>query len=41
LSLRAGSLVASLAPVTVARLQRRLGSAGVADSIAKGQRPGG
>ena len=40
LSLRAGSMVASLAPVTVARLQRRLGSVGVADSIAKGQRPG-
>jgi short-subunit dehydrogenase len=41
LTLRAGSLVASLAPVTVARLQRRLGSVGVADSIAKGQRRGG
>ena len=41
LSLRAGSLVASVAPITVARLQRRLGSVGVADSIAKGQRPGG
>ena len=41
LSLRAGSLMASLAPVTVARLQRRLGSVGVADSIAKGQRPRG
>jgi short-subunit dehydrogenase len=39
LSLRAASTVASLAPVTVARLQRRLGSATVADSIAEGQRP--
>jgi short-subunit dehydrogenase len=41
LSLRAGSAVASLAPVTIARLQRRLGSVGVADSIARGQRPRG
>jgi uncharacterized protein len=41
LALRAGSLLATLAPVTVARLQRRLGSVGVADSIAKGQRPRG
>ena len=41
LSLRAGTLVASVAPITVARLQRRLGSVGVADSIVKGQRPGG
>ena len=39
LSLRAGSIVASLAPVTVARIQRRLGSVGVAESIAQGQRP--
>ncbi|HYN51595.1 MAG TPA: SDR family NAD(P)-dependent oxidoreductase [Thermoleophilaceae bacterium] len=39
LSLRAGSLLASLAPVTLARVQRRLGSVGVADSIAQGQRP--
>jgi short-subunit dehydrogenase len=39
LSLRAGSAVASLAPVTIARIQRRLGSVGVADSIARGQRP--
>jgi uncharacterized protein len=40
LSLRAGSLLASIAPVTLARVQRRLGSVGVADSIAQGQRPG-
>jgi uncharacterized protein len=39
LSLRAGALVATLAPVTLARLQRRLGSEGVAESIAEGQRP--
>jgi uncharacterized protein len=38
LTLRAGSAVASIAPVTVARLQRRLGGAGVADSIVGGQR---
>jgi short-subunit dehydrogenase len=38
LSLRAGTLVASLAPVTVGRVQRRLGSTGLADAIAKGQR---
>lgn len=38
LSLRAGSLLGSLAPVTVARLQRRLGSEGVADSMVRGQR---
>ena len=41
LSLRAGSALASIAPVTVARLQRRLGSAAVASSIAQGQRPKG
>ena len=40
LSLRAGSLLASIAPVTLARIQRRLGSVGVAESIAEGQRPG-
>lgn len=40
LSLRAGSLLASIAPVTLARVQRRLGSVGVAESIAEGQRPG-
>jgi uncharacterized protein len=38
LGLRAGSLLASVAPVTLARLQRRLGSVGVAESIAQGQR---
>jgi short-subunit dehydrogenase len=41
LSLRAGSLLASLAPVTLARVQRRLGSVGVAESIVRGQRPEG
>jgi uncharacterized protein len=40
LSLRAGSFLAALAPVTLARVQRRLGSEGVAESIAQGQRPG-
>jgi short-subunit dehydrogenase len=40
LSLRAGTLLASIAPVTLARVQRRLGSVGVAESIAEGQRPG-
>jgi short-subunit dehydrogenase len=39
LGLRAGALAASLAPVTIGRLQRRLGSAGVSDRIAAGQRP--
>jgi uncharacterized protein len=39
LSLRAGALAGSLAPVTVARVQRRLGSARVAGAVAKGQRP--
>lgn len=38
LTLRAGSLLASLAPVTVARVQRKLGSVGVAEKIAQGQR---
>ena len=37
--LRAGSLVASLAPVTAGRVQRRLGSAGIADAMVEGQRP--
>jgi short-subunit dehydrogenase len=37
--LRAGSLVASLAPVTAGRVQRRLGSAGIADAMVQGQRP--
>ncbi|MEA2332105.1 MAG: hypothetical protein QOH58_2243 [Thermoleophilaceae bacterium] len=39
LGLRAGALIASLAPVTTARLQRRLGSADIAEAIAEGQRP--
>ena len=39
LGLRAGALAASLAPVTVARVQRRLGSARLAEAIAEGQRP--
>ncbi|MGH2763934.1 MAG: SDR family NAD(P)-dependent oxidoreductase [Thermoleophilaceae bacterium] len=39
LSLRAGTLAGSLAPVTVARVQRRLGSARLAHTIAEGQRP--
>jgi len=39
LSLRAGSMLAALAPVTLGRIQRRLGSEGVAESIAQGQRP--
>jgi uncharacterized protein len=39
LGLRAGTLVGSLAPVTVARVQRRLGSDKIARSIAEGQRP--
>jgi uncharacterized protein len=38
LSLRAGTLVGSLAPVTVARLQRGLGSARIARSMTEGQR---
>jgi hypothetical protein len=32
-------MLGSLAPVTVARLQRRLGSARLAHAIAEGQRP--
>lgn len=39
LSLRAGTLLGSLAPVTVARAQRRLGSDRLARAIAEGQRP--
>jgi hypothetical protein len=39
LSLRAGTLAGSLAPVTVARIQRRLGSDRIARRIAEGQRP--
>jgi len=38
LSLRAGTRLGTLAPVTVARVQRRLGSAGLARQIASGQR---
>jgi uncharacterized protein len=41
LVLRAGSLVASLAPVTAGRVQRRLGSVRIADDLAEGQRPKG
>jgi uncharacterized protein len=39
LSLRAGTFAGSIAPVTVARLQRRLGSDRIARRIAEGQRP--
>jgi short-subunit dehydrogenase len=39
LSLRAGTFLSSLAPVTAARLQRRLGSAQLSRAIAEGQRP--
>jgi short-subunit dehydrogenase len=39
LGLRAGALMSTLAPATAARLQRRLGSARLADAIARGQRP--
>lgn len=38
LSLRAGSLLASVAPVPTARVQRLLGSERLADAIARGQR---
>jgi uncharacterized protein len=38
MSLRAGARAASVAPVTFARLQRRLGSAKLAGAIARGQR---
>ena len=38
LSLRAGVRISSLAPLTFARIQRRLGSAELADAIAAGQR---
>jgi uncharacterized protein len=38
LSLRAGVLISSVAPVTFARIQRRLGSAELAGAIAEGQR---
>jgi uncharacterized protein len=39
LSLRAGTFAGSLAPLTVARIQRRLGSDRIARRIAEGQRP--
>ena len=39
LSLRAGTFLSSLAPLTAARVQRRLGSARVSQAIAEGQRP--
>jgi uncharacterized protein len=38
LGLRAGTLIGSLAPVTAARVQRRLGSARIAQAMAEGQR---
>ena len=37
LGLRAGTLIGSLAPVTAARVQRRLGSARIAHAMAEGQ----
>jgi uncharacterized protein len=39
LGLRAGALLSSLAPLTTARLQRRLGSAELSEAIVQGQRP--
>ena len=39
LSLRAGAFLSGVAPITAARLQRRLGSARLSHAIAKGQRP--
>jgi short-subunit dehydrogenase len=39
LSLRAGALLSGLAPITAARLQRKLGSARLSHAIAQGQRP--
>jgi uncharacterized protein len=38
LGLRAGALMGSLAPVTVGRVQRRLGSTRIADEMSEGQR---
>jgi uncharacterized protein len=38
LGLRAGVLIGSLAPVTAARVQRRLGSARIAHAMSEGQR---
>ena len=37
--MRAGALLSGLAPVTAARIQRRLGSAQLSHAIAEGQRP--
>jgi short-subunit dehydrogenase len=39
LGLRAGATLSALAPVTAARIQRRLGSVHLANAIAEGQRP--
>jgi short-subunit dehydrogenase len=39
LGMRAGALLSGLAPVTAARIQRRLGSAQLSHAIAEGQRP--
>jgi short-subunit dehydrogenase len=39
LGLRAGALLSAIAPVTAARIQRRLGSAQLSHAIAEGQRP--
>jgi len=39
LGLRAGALLGALAPVTAARVQRRLGSAQLSGALAEGQRP--
>jgi short-subunit dehydrogenase len=39
LGLRAGALLSAFAPVTAARVQRRLGSAQLAHAIAEGQKP--
>jgi short-subunit dehydrogenase len=39
LGLRAGTLLSAFAPVTAARVQRRLGSAQLAHAIAEGQKP--
>jgi hypothetical protein len=38
LGLRIGTRVAALAPVTIGRLQRRLGSERIADALAEAQR---
>jgi uncharacterized protein len=39
LGMRAGALLSGLAPVTAARIQRRIGSAQLSHAIAEGQRP--